>query len=50
MLQIEERADFLTRIVGIDQDCASLQQIAIPFQNQIDGRTEQGLARTDESG
>ena len=49
VLQVEERADCFTRVVGVYQDRAALQEVPIPFQDEIDGRAEEWLARTDES-
>ena len=50
MLQVEERADCFTRVVGVYQDRAPLQEVPITFQDKIDSCAEEWLARADEGG
>ena len=50
VLQVEERADCVTRIVGVHQHRAALQEVSIALQDEIDRSAEEWLAGTDECG
>ena len=50
MFQIDQRADFFAGIGLIDQDGPPFQKVAVPLDDEIDGRFQQGMAGADECG
>ena len=49
MLDGEEHTGRRARVALVDEDRAALEQVAVTFQDQVDDRVEQRMARTDES-
>ena len=49
VFQIEQHARHGARIAVVDQDGAAFQQVAVPFQSQVDNGVEQRVPGTNES-
>ncbi len=50
MLEVEEDAHVVAGVVGIDEDRAALEEVAVALLDEVDRRVEQRMARADEGG
>src|SRR5690606_3401003 len=50
VLEVEEEPGLRAGVALVDQDGAAAQQVAVPFQGEVERRVEERMAWTDECG